>query len=376
MSTISIAKELMRRQSITPDDAGCQLYLAEMLASCGFHIEHLRFGDVDNLWAVHGTESPIFCFLGHTDVVPTGAESEWKHPPFTPTEDNGMLYGRGAADMKGCVAAFISAAQRFVSEHAKHKGSLAILLTSDEEGVGIDGTRAVIEEFKSRDLKIDYCLVGEPSSEEALGDVVKVGRRGSLSGTLEVKGVQGHVAYPQLARNPFHQALPALNELCARNWDNGNEFFPPTSFQISNVNAGTGADNVIPGNLKIVFNFRYSSELNADKLQKAVHEVFDRHGLEYSIKWRLSGLPFLTKSGKLVEAVSQSIKKETGKEPNLSTAGGTSDGRFVAPTGSEVAEFGLINRTIHKINEHVAVDHLESLSKIYQSIIEKLLPDS
>ncbi len=373
MKSLELAKELIRRQSVTPNDAGCQLFIAEMLSQIGFKIEHLCIGEVDNLWAVHGTEAPLFCFLGHTDVVPTGPIGEWKFPPFEPTEHDGMLYGRGVADMKGCIASFLNAANEFVQEHPDHKGSLAILLTSDEEGPGIDGTAAVIREFESRKLKIDYCLVGEPSSEEALADVVKVGRRGSLNGKLQVTGKQGHVAYPQLAVNPIHLALPALMELSSHQWDKGNEFFPPTSFQISNINSGTGADNVIPGKLDALFNFRYSSEVTAEQLQATVHEVLDRHNLDYEIKWRLSGLPFLTKSGRLVEAIVKAVENECGKKPVLSTAGGTSDGRFVAPTGSEVAELGLINRTIHMINERASVAHFDSLSKIYKSIIEQLL---
>ena len=373
MSSLDIAKELIRRPSVTPEDAGCQQYVAELLSRDGFTNEHLRFEDVDNLWSVHGSGTPLFVFLGHTDVVPCGKESDWKHAPFTPTEDDGYLYGRGAADMKGCIASFLSAASDFVKANPNHKGSLAILLTSDEEGIGINGTAAVIKEFQKRNLKIDYCLVGEPSSEEYLGDVVKVGRRGSLSGKLTVKGIQGHVAYPHLARNPIHQALGALKELTERAWDQGNEFFPATSFQISNINSGTGADNVIPGQMDLVFNFRYSSELNADQLKAAVHEVLDRNGLEYDLTWRLSGLPFLTGSGKLVEAISSSIESINASKPKLLTTGGTSDGRFVAPTGSEVAEFGLINRTIHKVNECIKIDDLDRLKSIYERILIHLL---
>jgi succinyl-diaminopimelate desuccinylase len=373
MDTLTLAKELIKRPSVTPEDAGCQALVADLLQESGFKSEHLRFEDVDNLWAVHGEGAPIFCFLGHTDVVPTGAESDWKHPPFTPTEEDGMLYGRGAADMKGGVAVFVNAARTFVAKNPQHKGTVAVLLTSDEEGPGIHGTAAVMREFEKRNLKIDYCLVGEPSSEKELGDVVKVGRRGSISGTLQIIGVQGHVAYPHLARNPLHQALPALTELAETQWDNGNEFFPPTSFQISNIQAGTGADNVIPGRLHLVFNLRYSSELHADQIKSWVHEILDRHKLEYELVWRHSGLPFLTGSGNLVEAISKSIETETGNKPLLSTAGGTSDGRFVAPTGAQVAEFGLINRTIHKVDEHICIAHLEKLERIYVSILENLL---
>ncbi|MBX9685649.1 MAG: succinyl-diaminopimelate desuccinylase [Candidatus Obscuribacterales bacterium] len=373
MESLNIAKALINRPSVTPNDQGCQDYISEILKELGFSIENLRFGDVDNLWAIHGTEKPIFCFLGHTDVVPSGPENEWKHPPFIATEENGMLYGRGAADMKGCIASFLCAVKSFMTKHPDHKGSLAVLLTSDEEGLGVNGVSAVIKDFEKRGLKIDYCLVGEPSSEEELADVVKVGRRGSLHGHLLINGIQGHVAYPQLARNPIHQAMPALQELCSREWDRGNEFFPATSFQISNYNSGTGADNVIPGKVELLFNFRYSTELNEDLLKKAVHEVLDRHQLDYSLKWRLSGLPFLTGKGKLVNAVVQAIETSKAKTPLLSTAGGTSDGRFVAPTGAEVVELGLINRTIHKVNEHISIEHLDELAIIYEKVIEGLL---
>lgn len=373
MNSLTLAKELIKRQSITPEDAGCQNFVADYLSECGFKHEHLRFEDVDNLWSVHGDGAPIFVFLGHTDVVPPGETSDWKHPPFEPTEDDGFLYGRGAADMKGCIASFLAAAKEFVQKHPQHKGTLAILLTSDEEGIGINGTQAVMKEFEKRNLKFDYCLVGEPSSEEELGDVVKVGRRGSLSAKLEINGIQGHVAYPHLARNPIHQALSALKILADRRWDNGNEFFPPTSFQISNIHSGTGADNVIPGRMELLFNFRYSSELNADVLKAAVHEVLDREGLDYKLTWRLSGLPFLTTKGALVDAISDSIKAKTTRTPQLLTTGGTSDGRFVAPTGAQVAELGLINRTIHKVNECIKIEHLEQLKDVYAGIIERIL---
>ena len=321
MDALTLAKNLIQRQSITPEDAGCQLFLSELLKTCGFKIEHLHIGSADNLWAVHGSGTPLFCFLGHTDVVPVGPEADWKHPPFSAREDNGLLYGRGAADMKGNLASFVSAVLEFIGKHPEHKGSLALLLTSDEEGLGKDGTAAVMKEFKSRDIKIDYCLVGEPSSEKELGDTIKVGRRGSLSGTLQIAGVQGHVAYPHLALNPIHKSLPALDELCRRQWDNGNEFFPPTSFQISNIHSGTGADNVIPGQMHVVFNFRYSSCLNEDEIKKTVQEILDRHGLKYELNWRLSGLPFLTGSGNLVETVKAAIKQETGKSPAIGVLG-------------------------------------------------------
>lgn len=373
MNTLELAKELIKRKSITPDDAGCQKFIGDLLEKSAFKIEHLRFEDVDNLWAVHGNGHPLFCFLGHTDVVPPGDESAWKFPPFEPTEENGILYGRGAADMKGCVASFLKAAESFCSRHPEHKGSLAVLLTSDEEGIGINGTAAVLREFETRGIRIDHCLVGEPSSEEQLGDVVKVGRRGSLSGKLKIAGVQGHVAYPQLARNPVHESLPALAELAARKWDNGNEFFPATTFQISNMNAGTGADNVIPGSAEVVFNLRYSTELNADQIKNTVHETLDKHHLQYQLDWRHSGLPFLTGSGKLVESVVNAVEAICQKKPLLSTAGGTSDGRFVAPTGAEVVELGLINRTIHKVDEHALISDLDKLSAIYEKILEQML---
>lgn len=360
--------------SLTPHDAGCQHYISEMLNQAGFKSEHLQFEDVSNLWSLHGKESkPLFVFLGHTDVVPIGRETDWQFPPFEATEHEGHLYGRGAADMKGCIAAFIAAALDFVAEHPEHKGSLAILLTSDEEGIATNGTVKVIEEFQKRNLKIDYCLVGEPSSEERLGDVVKVGRRGSLSGRLQIYGSQGHVAYPHLADNPIHKALAALKELCEQKWDEGNEFFPATSFQISNINAGTGADNVIPGQLDLVFNFRYSSESNAEQLKSSVEKLLERHRLNYRLDWRLSGLPFLTGSGDLVDAIKAAIEEKTGSSPRLLTTGGTSDGRFVAPTGSQVAEFGLINRTIHKVDECTRIEDLNNLKEIYQKIVEKIL---
>ncbi len=373
MKTLELAKELINRPSVTPEDAGCQTFLADLLAKSGFRNEHLRYEDVDNLWSTHGQGAPLFVFLGHTDVVPTGSEADWKHPPFTATEDNGYLYGRGSADMKGCIASFVNAAIDFVSKKPDHKGTLAILLTSDEEGIGINGTAAVIREFETRKTKIDYCLVGEPSSEEQLGDVIKVGRRGSLTGKLDIKGIQGHVAYPHLARNPVHQALGALKQLADREWDKGNDFFPPTSFQISNVSAGTGADNVIPGQMNLIFNFRYSSELNADLIKAEVHKILDEAGLEYTLNWRLSGLPFLTARGELVEAIAAGIESCVGAKPQLLTTGGTSDGRFVAPTGAQVAEFGLINRTIHKVNECIKIEHLDSLKSTYEDVLQRLL---
>lgn len=370
---LDLACRLIERPSVTPDDAGCQDLLSGLLEEMGFSIRRLPFENVQNIYAVHGSGNPHFCFLGHTDVVPAGETSAWESGPFKPSIRDGLLYGRGAADMKGCIAAFIAAVRNFLSLHKTHKGSLAIILSSDEEGIALHGTKAVIEKFEAEGKKIDYCLVGEPSSEDVLGDVIKVGRRGSLSGKLRVKGVQGHVAYPHLASNPVHKALPALHELCQRIWDEGNEFFPASSFQISNCQAGTGADNVIPGHLDLIFNFRYSSSLNADGLKAAVGELLDKHGLEYELEWRHSGLPFLTQKGALLEALVSAIKELGSIEPRLSTAGGTSDGRFVAPTGAQVVEFGLINRSIHKVNEHASVADLKQLALIYERVLEKIL---
>ena len=370
MNVLELTKELVKRQSVTPDDAGCQSVLAKILSDVGFAVEHLRIGGTDNFWAVLGKEGPLLCFLGHTDVVPTGPESDWKHPPFDCVEEEGLLYGRGTADMKGGVAAFVLAATKFASNRKTFPGRLAILLTSDEEGPALDGTQAVIKTLSERGEKIDFCLVGEPSSEENFGDVVKIGRRGSLGARLTVVGIQGHVAYPHLARNPIHQAASAIAELCAEKWDDGNEFFPPTSFQISNVHAGTGADNVIPGKFELVFNFRFSTASTPDDLKQRTEAFFKKHQLEYQIVWTLSGLPFFTPPGTLVDAVVDAIKDKTSRDPQLSTAGGTSDGRFVAPTGAQVVEFGVINRTIHKVNEHVRVADLQTLSDIYLQVIE------
>jgi succinyl-diaminopimelate desuccinylase len=373
MNVIELTKELITLKSITPEDAGCQARIAELLKEAGFNTEQITIGNVENLWAVHGNEGPLFCFLGHTDVVPTGPVEDWKYPPFVPTEENGVLYGRGAADMKGCVAAFVLAMCRFAKENPAHRGRLALLLTSDEEGPAIYGTQAVVRKFDERGIKIDYCLVAEPSSEEELGDVVKVGRRGSLGCRLSVIGIQGHVAYPQLALNPIHVAAPAIAELCAEKWDEGNEFFPPTSFQISNVHGGTGADNVIPGRLDLVFNFRFSTASTPENLKDRTEAILKKHGLEYEIVWNLSGRPFFTAEGKLVDAVVSAIETELGSKPRLSTAGGTSDGRFIAPGGAEVVEFGVINRTIHKVDEQVKVADLEKLEQIYLRIIESAL---
>ncbi len=372
--TLELAKALLARRSVTPDDAGCQPLVMERLAPLGFRAEHLRFGEVDNLWARRGSDGPLFCFAGHTDVVPTGPESAWKYPPFEPTVDaEGRLYARGAADMKGSIAAFVTACERFLASHPEPKGSIALLLTSDEEGPAVDGTVKVIETLEERREKITWCLVGEPTATAAVGDVVKNGRRGSLTGTLVVRGVQGHVAYPHLADNPVHRVAPALAELCGTEWDRGNEFFPSTTFQVSNIHAGTGATNVIPGEVEVVFNFRFSTESSADSLKQRVHHILSAHGLDYSIDWSLSGEPFLTGRGELLVATVEAIREITGLEPDVNTAGGTSDGRFIAPTGAQVLELGPLNATIHKRDEHVAVADLERLSVIYERLLEKLL---
>ncbi len=370
---LSLAKELIARPSVTPADEGCQQLMADFLAPLGFKIEPMVFHDTTNLWARKGTTGPLFCFAGHTDVVPPGPASKWNTPPFEPTIIDGVLYGRGAADMKGSIASMLAAVQRFVADHPDHDGSIAFLITSDEEGPFINGTPKVIETLEARQEKITWCLVGEPSSTNQVGDVVKNGRRGSLTGDLTVYGVQGHVAYPHLAENPVHLAMPALAELAAKQWDQGNAFFPATSFQIANINAGTGASNVIPGELQVQFNFRYSTELTDTQIKQQVIELLERHGLRYELKWTLSGQPFLTGSGKLVEATQNAIKAVTGRTTELSTSGGTSDGRFIAPTGAQVVELGPINATIHKVNECVNVADLETLSDIYYSMMQQLL---
>ncbi len=371
--TLELARELIRRASVTPEDAGCQDLLAQRLERLGFRIEPMPFGEVKNLWARRGERGPLFCFAGHTDVVPPGSLEAWDSPPFEPEIREGRLFGRGAADMKGSLAAMLTATERFLARHPDPAGSLAWLITSDEESVAVDGTVKVIERLEGRGEKIDWCLVGEPSSGERLGDTIKNGRRGSLNGRLVVKGVQGHVAYPHLARNPVHQALPALAEMAAIEWDRGNDFFPPTSFQISNLRAGTGATNVIPSELEVVFNFRYSTENTAQTLERRAEEVLRAHGLEYELEWSLSGEPFLTPEGELVEAAVAAVREVTGLEPELSTSGGTSDGRFIAPTGAQVIELGPRNATIHKVNEEVGVEELERLSRIYEALLERLL---
>lgn len=371
--TLALAKDLMSRRSVTPEDAGCQELMITRLAALGFTIERLRFDDVDNFWARRGDDAPLYAFAGHTDVVPTGPEDKWQHPPFEPTVEDGMLYGRGAADMKGSLAAMLTACERFVETHPDHSGSIGFLITSDEEGPSINGTVKVVEHLEARGEKMDGCLVGEPSSTDVAGDVIKNGRRGSLGCVLTVHGVQGHVAYPHLAENPIHTIAPALAELSAESWDNGNEFFPATSFQISNINGGTGATNVIPGEVQIVFNFRYSTETTHEALQQRAEKILDKHKVKYTANWNLSGLPFLTPSGALVDAACVAVKAVQGIDTKLSTAGGTSDGRFIAPTGAQVVELGPVNATIHKIDECVAAEDLDKLSSMYERMLEELL---
>ena len=371
--TLDLAVELIHRPSVTPEDAGCQDVLAERLAAAGFTVERLPFDDVSNLWARRGTGEPLFVFAGHTDVVPPGPRENWTTDPFAPQVRDGYLYGRGAADMKGSIAAMTVACERFVARHSAHNGSIAFLITSDEEGPSVNGTVKVVNALNRRGEKIDWCIVGEPTSERRLGDIIKNGRRGSLSGTLVVNGVQGHVAYPHLADNPIHRAAPVLAELCAEHWDEGNEYFPPTTFQISNIHGGAHAENVIPGALEVNFNFRYSSASSHEKLQQRVHELLDRHGLDYTLAWKLSGRPFLTQPGTLMDAVAAAIREATGEGCRASTSGGTSDGRFIAPTGAQVVELGPVNATIHKANECVRVSDLELLTAVYESVLERLL---
>lgn len=371
--TLELTRQLIALRSVTPDDAGCQQLLAQRLEQAGFQIEHLRFGEVDNLWARRGNASPLLCFAGHTDVVPTGPLEQWSSDPFTPAIRNGCLYGRGAADMKASLAAFITAIEAFVAQHPQHKGSIALLITSDEEGPAVNGTVKVVETLKARNETLDYCIVGEPTCVSSLGDTIKNGRRGSLSGYLTVHGVQGHIAYPHLAKNPIHLAAPAIAELAGITWDNGNEYFPPTTWHISNINGGTGATNIIPGAVSLIFNFRFSTASTVESLQSKVHEVLDRHALKYDLKWELSGRPFLTPRADLANAMSAAIAQVTGIEPELSTSGGTSDGRFIADICPQVIEFGPCNATIHKLDEHVAVADIEKLSQIYQKTLEQLL---
>ncbi|WP_375737602.1 succinyl-diaminopimelate desuccinylase [Pseudomonas boanensis] len=375
--TLELACELIRRPSVTPVDEGCQELMMRRLADLGFRIERMRIEDVENFWAIRGDEGPVLCFAGHTDVVPTGPVHAWQHQPFEALiDEHGMLCGRGAADMKGSLAAMIVAVERFVAEHPQHKGAIAFLITSDEEGPAHHGTKAVVERLAARGERLDWCIVGEPSSTSLVGDVVKNGRRGSLGCKLTVRGVQGHVAYPHLARNPIHLAAPALAELAAEHWDDGNAFFPPTSFQVSNLNSGTGATNVIPGDLIAVFNFRFSTESTVEGLQRRVEAILDKHGLDYHLEWALSGLPFLTEPGELLDAVSASIKAITGRDATPSTTGGTSDGRFIATLGTQVVELGPVNATIHQVNERVLASDLDVLTDIYQQTLVRLLAQS
>lgn len=370
--TLDLAMELISRPSVTPNDAGCQDVLEARLAALGFHAEFLHFGDVRNLWARRGDKLPLFVFAGHTDVVPTGDESEWASPPFEPTIRSGKLYGRGAADMKGSLAAMVTACERFIAAHPSHRGSLAFLITSDEEGPAVDGTARVVETLSQRGEQIDMCLVGEPSSARRLGDTVRVGRRGSLNAHLTIKGVQGHVAYAEKALNPIHAFAPALLELTTTAWDQGNEHFPATTFQISNIRAGTGATNVIPGTLELDFNFRFSTELEPEQIQRRVERVLARYDLDYHVLWQLSGRPFLTARGPLLDAASEAIAAVSPGETDYSTGGGTSDGRFIAPTGSQVIELGPNNATIHQVDECVGVDELDQLSLIYERLLTEL----
>jgi len=372
-ATLRLTRELIARRSITPKDNGCQELLAERLARLGFAIESIRRGEVTNLWARRGKAGPILCFVGHTDVVPTGPLDQWHSDPFVPTERDGKLFGRGAADMKTSIAAFVVAVEEFLARHASHKGSIALLITSDEEGPAVDGTVKVVELLKSRNERIDYCLVGEPTCIAKLGDTIKNGRRGSLAGVLRVKGVQAHIAYPHLGRNPVHQVAPAIADLAATEWDRGNESFPPTTWQVSNIHAGTGADNVTPNDVEIKFNFRFGTASTADSLKKRVHAVLDRHKLEYDLGWTLSAAPYLTARGKLVDALSAAIRDVTGAAPEVSTTGGTSDGRFIADICSEVVEFGPVNATIHKLNEHIDLAAIEPLREIYLRLLARLL---
>ena len=373
-NTLALACELMSRASVSPADAGCQALMCERLEAIGFSVENLRFGPVDNFWARRGREGPVFCFAGHTDVVPPGPLEEWHSDPFSPVIRNGVLYGRGAADMKSGLAAMVTACEDFVRENAHHRGSIAFLITSDEEGPSIDGTRRVVEVLRDRNESIDWCLVGEPSSETELGDTIKIGRRGSLSGRLTVHGVQGHIAYPQFADNPIHAVAPALAELATRTWDHGNRHFQPTTFQVSNIAAGTGAPNVIPGELKARFNLRFSTEQTVEKLKATVERILQQHRVNYSLEWFISGHPFLTVPGTLSEVVTRAVQEELQISPKQSTGGGTSDGRFIAPMGAQVIELGVINATIHKANECVQVADIDRLQHIYRRTLELLLP--
>jgi succinyl-diaminopimelate desuccinylase len=372
-ATVDLTLDLISRNSVTPADQGCQEVMTQRLAEVGFEVETLKFGSVDNFWATRGRGGPVLCFAGHTDVVPTGPLEEWRSDPFKPVVRDGLLFGRGAADMKSALAAMVTATEQFVRECPQHKGTLAYLITSDEEGPSIDGTKRVVETLRERGQKIDWCIVGEPSSEKQLGDTIKIGRRGSLSGRLTVHGVQGHIAYPQLAENPVHTFAPALAELTMRVWDKGNEHFQPTSFQISNFNAGTGAPNVIPGELKARFNLRYSPVQTIDGLKHIVEGILKKHGVRYTLEWYVSGEPFYTSPGALSAGVTRAVQAETGLTPRFSTGGGTSDGRFIAPLGAQVVELGVINSTIHKVNESVNVEDIDRLHRIYLNALREML---
>jgi succinyl-diaminopimelate desuccinylase len=374
--TLELCCELIRRPSVTPRDEGCQALMIERLHKLGFTCTELPFGEVNNFWAERGTQGPILVFAGHTDVVPTGPIEQWHTPPFEPTLIDGTLFGRGSADMKGSLAAMLVACEEFVAQHPDHPGRIGFLITSDEEGPAVDGTVKLLEYLRQQGQSIDWCLVGEPSSSHTLGDVIKNGRRGSLGAVLTIKGVQGHIAYPHLADNPIHRALPALQSLASHVWDQGNEFFPPTSLQISNINGGTGATNVIPGEVEIQFNFRFSTAVTDAQLRQRTEAILEAQQLDFDIQWQLSGQPFLTASGELVNAVVDSIQEVTGLDTELSTAGGTSDGRFIAPTGAQVVELGPINATIHKLNEQVLAADLPRLAAIYKRILERLLLQS
>lgn len=372
-ATLELAIDLLARRSVTPEDAGCQEVLISRLEKLGFAIERMRHGNVDNLWARRGTAKPLVVFAGHTDVVPTGPVEQWHSPPFEPVIRDGMLYGRGAADMKTSIAAFVVAVEEFLGRHPDHAGAIGLLITSDEEGVAVDGTVKVVEALQARGEGIDYCIVGEPTSNKRVGDMIKNGRRGSLSGKLTVKGIQGHIAYPHLVKNPIHLVAPAVADLATTEWDRGNEYFPPTSWQISNFNSGTGATNVVPGHAEILFNFRFSTASTMEGLKSRVHAILDRHGLDYDLDWEFSGKPYLTPKGDLVAAISSAIEQAYGVTPELSTTGGTSDGRFIADICPQVIEFGPLNATIHKINECVAVADIDPLKDTYRLTLEKLL---
>ncbi len=373
--TLALLKNLIKRKSVTPKDEGCQDVLVERLTKIGFKEERLNFFDTQNIWLKRGEKTPLFTFLGHTDVVPPGPLDRWDSPPFEPTIRDGKLYGRGTADMKGGVACFITAVERFIAKHPDHQGSIAVMMTSDEEGIATNGVVKVVEVLEKRNEKIDWCLVGEPSSDKEIGDVIRVGRRGSLCAKLTVEGIQGHVAYPEIAENPIHTFAPALKELTEEVWDNGNDFFPPTSLQVSNINGGTGAENIIPADVEVQFNLRFCTELDEQTIKQRTTAIFDKYNFKYDLQWRLSGNPFLTEKGALIDAAHTAIKKVTGLETVDDTGGGTSDGRFIAPTGAQVIELGPLNESIHKINENVGVEDLEILSEIYENMLIDLLGD-